>query len=52
MDTFVNRYVWNSTPKTGDDTNYTLWITLVVVGILGAGATVLIPGSKRRKKED
>ncbi len=49
---FVNRYVWNSTPKTGDDTNYTLWITLVVVGILGAGATVLIPGSKRRKKED
>ncbi len=39
------------TPKTGDDFNLGLWISLATVSLISAG-TLLFLGFKRKKKED
>ena len=36
-------------PKTGDDANLALWISLMCVGLAGAGVTVFFYLRKRRK---
>ena len=39
------------TPKTGDDFNLGLWVSLAAVSVIGAGVLVFV-GFKRKKKED
>jgi len=39
------------TPKTGDDFNFALWISLAAISLVGAG-TLCFVGFKRKKKED
>ncbi|MBQ7794540.1 MAG: LPXTG cell wall anchor domain-containing protein [Clostridia bacterium] len=39
------------TPKTGDDFNLGLWVSLAAVSVIGAGVLGFV-GFKRKKKED
>ena len=42
---------FRDTPKTGDDFNLGLWVSLAVVSVLGAGVLSFV-GFKKKKKED
>ena len=44
-----NQKVTVDVPKTGDDANLALWISLMCVGLAGAGVTVFFYLRKRRK---
>ena len=44
-----NQKVTVDVPKTGDDANLALWISLMCVGLVGAGVTVFFYLRKRRK---
>jgi LPXTG-motif cell wall-anchored protein len=40
------------TPKTGDDFNMGLWVSLAAVSVIGAGVLGFVGCKRRKKKED
>ena len=44
-----NQKVTVDVPKTGDESNLWLWISLLCLGVLGIGATIAVPQLKKKK---
>ena len=43
---------FRDTPKTGDDFNPALWVSLAVISLAGAGVLGFVGFKNRKKKED